>query len=459
MPDIPSADSVSATEPTPPGDPVSVLRGVESGLVDAIAEADRAVSAAVAIRAALLERLDGTASMIARAESDATGRPRRSDEFVRRSVRAEVACALRLSERSADTLLGTAVSLVRHHPDVWAALGRGTISERHARVLLDQVGGLDDAHAAAVVDEVLPDAGELTAPELARRTAAVIDSSDPRSLIDRRRRAMDRRGVWVTPARDGMAWLEALLPTEVALAGFDRLTTMAAGVQRIEADAVGGADRIAPAEMDGSDPDAEPRSRDQVRADLLADLLLDSEPADLPERLRGIRPVVTVTVPVLSLLGRDTPATLDGTTPVDAATARRLVGAATSVTRLLTHPETGAPLSYGRDTYRPPEHLVRALRHRDGRCRFPGCRIPARRADLDHSRAWRDGGRTDADNLLALCRGHHRLRHHSDWTVRHERDRAGTVTWTSPAGRAYRTRPQSAPGSPVVSADDHPPPF
>jgi hypothetical protein len=63
------------------------------------------------------------------------------------------------------------------------------------------------------------------------------------------------------------------------------------------------------------------------------------------------------------LLGRDDlPATLDGYGPIDPVTARTLAGHAPSFIRLLTHPETGAVLSVGRDNYRVPQDLKNWLR-------------------------------------------------------------------------------------------------
>ena len=79
------------------------------------------------------------------------------------------------------------------------------------------------------------------------------------------------------------------------------------------------------------------------------------------------------------------------------------------------------------------------VRTRDGTCRFPGCRQPSRRCDLDHVTPW-PAGPTTADNLAALCRHHHRLKHQSPWSVR--AGPGGTLDWTSPSGHAYRTAPE-----------------
>jgi hypothetical protein len=54
--------------------------------------------------------------------------------------------------------------------------------------------------------------------------------------------------------------------------------------------------------------------------------------------------------------------------------------------------------------------MRRALRARDGGCRFPGC-TNTRFVDGHHIKHWADGGETSLDNLVMLCRHHHHLVH------------------------------------------------
>ena len=54
--------------------------------------------------------------------------------------------------------------------------------------------------------------------------------------------------------------------------------------------------------------------------------------------------------------------------------------------------------------------MHRALRSRDGGCRFPGC-TNTRFVDGHHIKHWADGGETSLDNLVLLCRRHHHLVH------------------------------------------------
>ena len=74
---------------------------------------------------------------------------------------------------------------------------------------------------------------------------------------------------------------------------------------------------------------------------------------------------------------------------------------------------------------------MRAPRIDDRRegCRFPGC--VHRIVDIHHIVAWEDGGATDVDNGLLLCRRHHELVH-AGWRI--SGDPAGTLRFGRPAG-------------------------
>jgi hypothetical protein len=73
------------------------------------------------------------------------------------------------------------------------------------------------------------------------------------------------------------------------------------------------------------------------------------------------------------------------------------------------------PLDVGRKTRTIPSALKRALRVRDGGCRFPGC--TNRRTDGHHVVPWSKGGATALSNLVSLCRRHHRFVHELGWTI------------------------------------------
>jgi hypothetical protein len=72
--------------------------------------------------------------------------------------------------------------------------------------------------------------------------------------------------------------------------------------------------------------------------------------------------------------------------------------------------EVGNVLDIGRKTRIIPPAMSRALAIRDGGCQFPGC-CEARYTEGHHIKHWADGGETKLDNLVTLCRYHHRELH------------------------------------------------
>ncbi len=116
--------------------------------------------------------------------------------------------------------------------------------------------------------------------------------------------------------------------------------------------------------------------------------------------------------------------------------------AGTTVRQASCHAITGGLLGgAGSDAYRPSASLVRLVKQRDGRCRFPGCSVAARFCDLDHVRPW-PLGPTSGANLVCLCRRHHRVKQRPRWRCVLSPD--GTVTWTDPAGHVRTTLPVDA---------------
>ena len=106
---------------------------------------------------------------------------------------------------------------------------------------------------------------------------------------------------------------------------------------------------------------------------------------------------------------------------VPAGTSRRIACDASRV--IMTHDRThnlasdinDSVLDVGRKTRTVPPAIRRALDHRDGGCRFPGCGL--RFCDAHHIKHWADGGETKLANLLLLCRRHHRAVHEEGFRV------------------------------------------
>jgi hypothetical protein len=120
-------------------------------------------------------------------------------------------------------------------------------------------------------------------------------------------------------------------------------------------------------------------------------------------------------VSLAALLGlRDDPAEIAGVGPVPAALAREL--AADGTWRAWITDAAGAVTATGAAGYTPPAAVARLVRAREPYCRFPGCRQPAPRCDLDHAIPWPRGA-TVPENLGPLCRRHHGLKTHLGWQL------------------------------------------
>nr|MBM4732654.1 DUF222 domain-containing protein [Prescottella equi] len=100
--------------------------------------------------------------------------------------------------------------------------------------------------------------------------------------------------------------------------------------------------------------------------------------------------------------------------PLSIATARRLA-CDCHLTPIVM--DDGVPLNLGRTSRTVSKKQRRALIARDHGCAFPGCGAPPAHCEGHHIKHWADGGPTDLDNLVLLCRYHHTLLHHSHWEV------------------------------------------
>ncbi|HYN96039.1 MAG TPA: HNH endonuclease signature motif containing protein, partial [Pilimelia sp.] len=130
------------------------------------------------------------------------------------------------------------------------------------------------------------------------------------------------------------------------------------------------------------------------------------------------------------------PAWLDWVGDVPDEVAQRLACDA-DVWRVVLDPARGQPVEVGRSHRLVPAWLRKALHARDRGCRFPGCGAPSAWSDAHHVVPWARGGRTDAGNLVLLCRWHHSLVHEGGWSV--EIDGAtGAVTVRRPGGRPFQ---------------------
>lgn len=405
-----------------------------------LAEAlDRVTELERSIRAMQAEQLRWVHE-VRRRTREVEAHPSRSErdnrEWADRACAAELATALQVHERVAAGIMHDASALV-DLPTTAEALASGDVSLHHVRALIDAMGFVPVERATEFEHEAIEKARRMTTAGFRRALLRMQHRYQPTAAEARKRRALDERRLVIEPAHDGMAWVNLLCAAEEAVA--IRARVAAGAAVRREGDA---------------------RTRPQREADAAVGLLLGRADAGAaPERgdLGSVRATVHLVIPALTLLGHGAqPAMLENHGPVDTETARKLFAHAPSFRTILTDPVSGATLRFGRTTRRVPADLAAWLRIRDGRCRFPGCERPASESDLDHTVASEHDGCTDHDNLSALCRGHHRLKHHTGWRVWQRSD--GTIRWRSPAGRWYDgppeglVRPLAGPGDGAASA-------
>jgi hypothetical protein len=110
-------------------------------------------------------------------------------------------------------------------------------------------------------------------------------------------------------------------------------------------------------------------------------------------------------------------------------TARRLACDATVVG--IVEGDDGEPLDIGRKSRSIPPAIARALRARDGGCRYPGC-DRTRYCEGHHIKHWANRGETKLKNLITLCGFHHRLVHEGGYGLRRTDD--GVFIFTRPDG-------------------------
>ena len=118
----------------------------------------------------------------------------------------------------------------------------------------------------------------------------------------------------------------------------------------------------------------------------------------------------------------------------------------------MQHGPGGEILDVGRRTRTISPALCRALAARDRQCWFPGCQN--RRCDAHHVQHWADGGATALDNLVLLCRRHHRAVHEEGYRV--TLDAVGDVQFVRPNGRPLPAAPPAPiwSGAPLAPVTD-----
>ncbi|MDQ1608300.1 MAG: hypothetical protein QOE16_1032, partial [Microbacteriaceae bacterium] len=136
----------------------AVVADTVSEMMDAVVALDRMASGIRGLQAQLLDqvrRVSGLGSI----GSSRQGAAGRGMEL--RSLRAELALALRVPERTAEAQLVVAEALVHDLPDTLVALTAGEIGYRHAQIMVDHTTALDNEPRATLESSALPYARNL----------------------------------------------------------------------------------------------------------------------------------------------------------------------------------------------------------------------------------------------------------------------------------------------------------
>ncbi len=351
-----------------------------------------------------------------------------------------VADRLGCTEMTAGQRATDAAMIVTDLPEVLDAMASGVVDGYRARRVCAELVEATPEVRRAVSAALRDDLGRLTAPRLADRCRAILGRIDEQLLRDRATRARASRGLFRGFGEPGVEEWRLVLPAEQA-------GPLWAAVDGPAQQAVrdGAADTIA-----------------QARSDALAGLVMQqttgtwvvhlTTPAAGPatQSTSAARVAESAAAGHLSRAGAQV--AVEGLAPASTDVpaewlAERLLDAAANerVAFAPTHPVTGGllPQDATTDAYRPTRAMAAAIRARDRRCRFPGCQVAARYCDLDHVRPW-PAGQTHPDNLVCLCRRHHRIKQRRGWQVLLDAD--GVLHWTDPTGRRRSSAPPDITG-------------
>jgi hypothetical protein len=443
------------------------------------------------------------AALVLAATAELDARRARPDGREGEHVDDELAAALTLTGRSAQSLLDLARQL-DCLPCTRALLAAGVIDRSRAAVIASHLGLLGDDEAAAVDAAVAVKAGQQTTGQLGAVCHSKVLGHDPDAYARRKKQAEKNARV--------ECWTESAGTAAIAGRDLDR-SLVVCGDKNLDADArwlaAHGAEgshgelraaafcaRLAgqplhsllpahPATPTDPGGPASPGTPPGPRTPADPSTVFPGSPVSGGQGFGWLNGINLTATLATWLELTDTPGEISGTGaagPADAATCRQLTDllARSPKTRwcITLTDNTGRAIAHGcaRAGPGPPGsdkrawlttiritpietgtcshrhqsagyHPAPALRHRvkirSPRCGFPGCRRSAWRCDDDHTVPYHMGGKTCECNLYALCRHHHQCKQSQGWHL--SQPEPGVLVWTTPSGRTYTVTAEPYP--------------
>ena len=367
---------------------------------------------------------------------------------------AELGAGLGCSTYAAGLLVGNALELRHRLPRLWGRVMDGRLPAWRACRIAEQTKALSPAAAAYVDAQLAPVAHKIGLDRIRRAVEAAIKRHDPELAASKERQAAaGNRGVWCSDemtdgtcsihieadALDAQSFDQAIGRIAEglgALGDSDSVDQRRAKAVGVIADPQGALDLIG--EEHRGDDAPGPQADD-----------LGSSTAPTPAKKSSRRPQIVLYVH----LHADAVAAGSGVARVEQLGPATLALVRQWLQRsdITLKPVVDLNSQIAVDAYETPDRLREQVLLRAPCCPFPWCNNLSRTKDIDHIKPYRHhpgydeqavgppGGQTSTDNLVGLCRRHHRLKTHGGWT--YSSPGPGTYLWRSPLGEHYLVDP------------------
>jgi len=136
--------------------------------------------------------------------------------IARRVVVSELACAMRIPERTAENLVEQSKALLHELPATLAALNAGEISYRHAQAMIDHAGSVPKEAREAFEVALLPAAKTLTVSKFSGKARIARERRHPETITARHETSVLDRKVQV---ERGPGWHGVALRAPAGRAG------------------------------------------------------------------------------------------------------------------------------------------------------------------------------------------------------------------------------------------------